>query len=97
MTTPVPINTETLAMHVPQEPELERWADYSWLMCNVNVDIPVKGFNVRQLLRLEPGVVVESSWEQAKELPLHVNGEQIGLAQFDVVGDRLAVRISELL
>lgn len=92
-----PVVPAALALSPVREPQVDRWSEYSWLICNVNVDIPVAGFTVRQLLQLQPGTLVESSWEQAKELPLCVNGEQIGVAQFDPVGDCLAVRISELL
>jgi hypothetical protein len=40
------------------------------LPVEVEVGIPVKGFRVRNLLALTPGVVVESEWGQGDDMPL---------------------------
>lgn len=77
--------------------EQNGWKDYAWLTCDISVEIPIKPFRLGQLLRLSPGTVISSTWEQDKDLPLRVNGEVIASVQFDVVGDKLAVRISELI
>jgi flagellar motor switch/type III secretory pathway protein FliN len=69
---------------------------YGWLPCSITLEIPVTRFSVRELLNLQVGDIVETSTPQAIDLPLRCNGEVIGFAEFDVIGNTLAVRITEL-
>jgi len=67
-----------------------------WLPCTLALDIPVVNFTVGHLLALGRGSIVETAYHQSSDLPLHVNGQLVGWTEFEVVGDRLAVRLTEL-
>jgi flagellar motor switch protein FliM len=47
-------------------------------------------------LRLCKDEVVDARWDLMKEVPLEVSGRQVAWCEFEVVGERLAVRITEL-
>ena len=49
---------------------------------------------VRDLLQLEPGVIVESDSANGADVPLIANAQLIGWAEFEVAGQKLAVRIT---
>jgi len=66
-----------------------------WLPCTVTVDLPVARFTIGDLLALTEGTIVETSCHHTGDLPLRVNNLLIGWTEFNVVGDRLAVRITE--
>jgi flagellar motor switch protein FliN/FliY len=52
-------------------------------------------FTIADLLSLEKGSIVETAFHHSSDLPLRVNQLLIGWTEFEVVGDRLAVRITE--
>ena len=66
------------------------------LPCEVAIEIPVATFTVDDLLKLAPGSLIATDWKPSAEIPLHANGQLIGLVEFAPVGDRLSFRISEL-
>jgi len=68
-----------------------------WLPCALSVEVPVVRFTIADLLDLKVGSIVETGCHHASDLPLRVNKLLIGWTEFDVVGDRLAVRITELI
>ena len=74
----------------------ETWDEAGWLRCLLSIDLPLKSFTVRDLLRLEVGAVLESSNAEGADVPVIVNSQLIGWAEFEVVGQRLAVRLTEL-
>ncbi len=67
-----------------------------WLPCCLVLDIPVVKFTVGDLLNLTEGAVVETAYHQSSDLPLRVNGQLVGWTEFEVVGERLAVRLTDL-
>jgi flagellar motor switch/type III secretory pathway protein FliN len=67
-----------------------------WLPCRLALDIPVLRFTVGDLLGLVSGSIVETSYHQSSDLPLRVNGQLVGWTEFEVVGERLAVRLTDL-
>ena len=67
-----------------------------WLPCTLAVDLPIQKFTVRDLLHLDRGTIVETGYHQSSDLPLRVNGQLVGWTEFEVVGDRLAVRLTDL-
>jgi flagellar motor switch protein FliM len=73
------------------------WSRLELLRCGLTVQIPVRGFSVRELLGLTAGAVVDTKWAQVKPVPLDVNGGQVAWCDFEVLGERLGVRITELL
>jgi flagellar motor switch protein FliN/FliY len=67
-----------------------------WLPCTVSLELPVVHFTIGDLLTLTTGSVIATSCHQTGDLPLRVNGLLIGWTEFEVIDDRLAVRITEL-
>ncbi len=67
-----------------------------WLPCTLALDIPVVRFTVRSLLELAPGGILETSVHQSMDIPLRVNGLLMAWTEFEVVGERLAARITDL-
>ena len=68
----------------------------AWLPCTVALDVPVTGFTVRNLLEMAPGVLVETACHQSSDLPMRVNGLLMAWTEFEVIGERLAARITDL-
>lgn len=66
-----------------------------WLPCTLTLDLPVARFTIGDLLALTEGSIVETGCHHTSDLPLRVNHLLIGWTEFDVIGDRLAVRITE--
>lgn len=61
------------------------------------VSIPVPGFRVSDLLALEPGRVLETDWVHAEDLPLWAGDVQLVWAEFEVVEQKIAVRVTRLV
>lgn len=68
-----------------------------WLPCMLGLEIPVVRFTVDTLLKLKPGSLVQTSCHQSTDLPLRVNGVLMAWTEFEVVGERLAARITDLV
>ena len=88
-----PVKSETTAAET--SPALTVFESFGWLLRAVNAEIPVPGFTVGDLLKLAPGAVVQTATPAGKDVPIRVNGILLGLGKFEVIGDRLAVRITE--
>jgi flagellar motor switch/type III secretory pathway protein FliN len=67
-----------------------------WLPCTLALDVQVIRFTVRSLLELAPGRILETSCHQSMDIPLRVNGLLMAWTEFEVVGERLAARITDL-
>jgi len=68
---------------------------FYWLPCSATAEIAVPGFTVGDLLRLREGTIVQTPSAVANSVPVRVNNITLGSGQFEVVEDRLAVRITE--
>jgi len=69
---------------------------FSRIPVEVDVAVPIRNFRVRNLLALEEGYVVESPWLQGEDLPLAAPGAQLAWSEFEVIDQKLAVRITRL-
>jgi flagellar motor switch/type III secretory pathway protein FliN len=78
------------------EDEEKRWQPVLALPCDLTVELEVPGFKVSDLLKMGPGSVLGCAWPVRRDVPLRVNGTVIGWSEFEVVGDTLAVRLTEL-
>lgn len=87
-----------LALPKAQEPGISEaaWREASWLPCRLTSEIAVAGFTVGDLMSLETGSVVVTRTPTSSDVLVRVNGELIGRAELDAVGNRLAVRMTEL-
>jgi flagellar motor switch/type III secretory pathway protein FliN len=81
----------------PAKPEISaRWADAELLPCQLSAEIDVVRFTVRDLFRLEVDSVLDAGWVQSLDVPLKANSQLVGWVEFEVIGERLAVRLTEL-
>ncbi len=80
-------------MATPQDPT--QWGPVLDLECDLSLELPVPGFTVAELLRLDEQSVLDSKWPQGEDVPVRVNGQLVAWAEFEVVAGRLAMRITE--
>lgn len=82
----------------PSTPGLsdELWAESGWLPCVLTVDLPLRRFTVGDLLRLQVSAILETNHVNGADVPVLVNAQLIGWAEFEVVAQRIAVRVTEL-
>lgn len=73
-----------------------RWQPVLHLPCQLTVDLPLPAFRISDLLKLQTGSVIGTNWNLTHDVPLRINGTLIGWSEFEVVGNRLAVRLTEL-
>ena len=86
-----------VAPHSPERPQERDPGEYlPWLPCTLALDLPVMNFTISDLLSLTKGSIVETAYHQSSDLPLRVNGQLVGWTEFEVVGERLAVRLTDL-
>jgi flagellar motor switch/type III secretory pathway protein FliN len=88
-----PVETSGIESAVAQQDLLD---SVPWLPCTLTLDVPVVRFSVADLLALTEGTIVETSCHNTSDVPLRVNNLLIGWTEFEVVGDHLAVRITDL-
>ena len=81
---------------IPSDPAPDPLARAYDLPCTLVLDLPVVDFSVGSLLNLEKGSIVSTAAQQNEDLLLEMNGQPVGMVELDVVGDRLAVRITGL-
>jgi flagellar motor switch protein FliN/FliY len=89
--------TATAAVAAPGHKEPDAGALLPWLPCKLALEIAVVGFTVGSLLKLTKGSLVQTSCHQSTDIPLNVNGILMAWTEFEVVGERLAARITELV
>ncbi len=69
---------------------------FGWLACELSLEITIDKFKVGDLIKLGKGSFVETACHYTSDIPLRANGLLIGWTEFEVIGSRLAVRITEL-
>jgi flagellar motor switch/type III secretory pathway protein FliN len=80
----------------PEVEEDARWRPVMGLPCELTVELPLPDFKIADLLSLRTGAVIEARWRVGQDVPLRLNGTLIGWSEFEVVGRKLAVRLTEL-
>jgi len=89
---PAPVKLEVPIADALGEP----WHRVELLPCLLTIEIPVPGFRVADLVGLEAGRIVATRWTVGQDVPLRINDELIAWSEFEVVQNRLAVRLTEL-
>ena len=69
---------------------------FGWLPCQLSLEVPVVNFTVGDLLRLSKDSIIETACLSTSDVPLRANGLLVAWSEFEVIGKRLAVRITEL-
>jgi len=67
------------------------------LPVEIDVAVPIRKFRVRNLLALAKGEVIRTQWVEGDDMPLAARGTQLAWAEFEVVDQQLAVRITRLV
>jgi flagellar motor switch protein FliN len=75
----------------------QNWNSVAALPCLATLDVPVPEFTVSQLLELRQGTVVVTKWSAGAEIPVKVNRATVAWGELELLGDHLAVRLTELL
>ena len=73
-----------------------RWKQVEKLPCNISVEAHVPGFTLNKLLELRVKSVVRSQLPASDSPAVRVNGAIVASGDFEVLGKRLAVRLTEL-
>ena len=74
----------------------DKWLAVRDVKCDLSVDLPFPGFRVSDLVQLSSRAVIDTHWPVGNGVPLRVNGELLAWCEFEVVEERLAVRLMEL-
>jgi flagellar motor switch protein FliN/FliY len=72
------------------------WPMISRLPAMLSVCLPLAGLKVCDLLSLQPGKTVGSRWAVTEDVPLKVGALQICWGEFEVVEQRMALRLTRL-
>jgi flagellar motor switch/type III secretory pathway protein FliN len=88
-------NTAELTLAVPTAAAQDLLDTMPWLPCMLSLELPVVRFTIGDLLKLTKGSIVQTASHHTSDIPLRVNQLLIGWTEFEVVGDRLAVRITD--
>ena len=93
--------SENALIPSPHPPEAEMLIPPNTLAARlpveVDVTVPLRDFRVRNLLTLEPGILVESQWAHGEDVPLGCGDVQLAWSEFEVVDTQLAVRLTRLV
>lgn len=73
------------------------WPVLSRLSVTMTAEIPLSRFKVRDLLGLSEGQVFESVVSDTDDVPLKVGDVQLGWTEFEVVEQKIAVRLTRLV
>ena len=73
------------------------WTVVSRLPVMLCVQIPLTRLKVRDLLSLESGMLLQSTWSQTSDVPLSVGEVRLGWSEFEVSGQQIGVRLTQLL
>ena len=97
-----PVAVPEMRRVVPQLPWMTRIEEHSaWpvlakLSLTLTAEIPLHRFRVRDLLGLEAGQIVTSVWPDSEDVTLKAGQVQLGWSEFEVVEQKLAVRLTRL-
>lgn len=72
------------------------WNLLSRLPMRLTATIPLPGFKVKDLLHLSAGSMVRSEWLSTDDVPLKIGAVQLSWSEFEVVEQRMAIRLTRL-
>ena len=70
--------------------------NFAQIPIEIDVAIPIQNFRVRNLLALRSGQAIGTEWLEGEDLPLGAQGAQLAWTEFEVIDQKLAVRITRL-
>ena len=87
------------ALPLGRAPEIEghpAWTTLSALPVKLQASIPMRAFRVRDLLALASGQTIESEWQITEDVPLKTGEVQLCWCEFEVVEQKISLRITRL-
>jgi hypothetical protein len=76
--------------------ELASWPLVSQMTVLTSAAIPIAGFKIRDLVHLQAGQIVESTWAHTEDIPLNAARVHVAWSEFEVVDQNLMVRLTRL-
>jgi flagellar motor switch/type III secretory pathway protein FliN len=77
--------------------EHSAWPKLSHLELTMAVEVSLLRFKVQDLLRLSEGQVFESGCSETEDVPLKIGSVQIGWTEFEVVDQKISLRLTRLV
>lgn len=81
----------------PSISQRNAWPAVEWLPIQLGVALPVRRFCVRDLLALDPGQIIATTWASGDDLPLSIEDVQLAWVEMEAVDQAMAIRITRLL
>ncbi len=72
------------------------WSVLAQLRVTLRAGVPLRRFKIRDLLQLQEGQVFETLSPTVEDVPLTVGQAQLGWSEFEVLEQRLALRLTRL-
>jgi flagellar motor switch protein FliN/FliY len=72
------------------------WPMIGRLPVTLGVSIPLRGFKLRDLLELASGQTLASGWAVTEDVPLKTGAVNVCWGEFEVVEQRIAIRMTRL-
>ena len=72
------------------------WPAISRFPALLAVAIPVREFRVRDLLALRAGQIIATPWNSTDDVPLTTATLHLGWGEFDVLNDKISLRLTRL-
>lgn len=97
--TPEEIGKSEVVPALPWMARIEQhraWSILSQLPVAMSAEIPLIRFRVKDLLALTEGQVFETGWPDTEDVPLKAAEVQIGWTEFEVVEQKIALRLTRL-
>ncbi len=72
------------------------WPLLSRIPMRLIAGIPLPNFRVKDLIGLKPGQMLSSTWLSTDDVPLKIGAVQLSWSEFEVVEQRMAIRLTRL-
>jgi flagellar motor switch protein FliM len=72
------------------------WTLLSRIPMRLTASVPMPKFRVSDLLNLRPGSLVLSNWPSGDDVELKIGAVQLSWSEFEVVEQRIAIRLTRL-
>jgi len=96
-------NADLKSEENPEMPWMSRieehsaWAILARLAVTMTVEVPLTRFKVQDLMGLKEGQVFQSASPDTEDVPLKVGDVQLGWTEFEVVEQKIALRLTRLV
>ena len=87
------VRTAPWMMRIEEHPS---WTTLKQLQITIRAGVGLRQFRVRDLLALKAGQVFESMSPAAEDVPVKVGEVQLGWSEFEVLDQRMALRLTRL-